>query len=147
MMKNIASYPGSYPEKMGREPGRSHHVLCDVKGASSRRRQREGMQLPVVHVQTAQCLVLLKLTFPVKHVKNRVRYDYERSMESFPGRWQQQRELLLILVILKKRHPSKERPSLPVRITHQPVKRARFSGSMVGSSSNIRRSQQQLDVC
>ena len=38
----------------------------------------------------------------------------------FSGKWQQQRELLLISVVLKKCHPSEERPSLPVRITRQP---------------------------
>ena len=86
--------------------------------------------------------------FPVKHMKNHVWYDYERSMESFPGRWQQRRKVLLILEVIKKCHPSEGgRPSLPVRITHQPGWRARFSSSIVGSSLSICRSQKQLDVC
>ena len=82
------------------------------------------MQLPVVRLEYSIVLSVTKNNVSgsamVKHMKNRVRYDYEHSMESFPRRWQQRRELLLILVILKKCHLSGGRQSLLVRITHQP---------------------------
>ena len=50
----------------------------------------------------------------VKHMKNHVWYNYERSMEVFLGNGSNEE----ISVLLKKRHPSEKRLSLPVRITH-----------------------------
>ena len=56
--------------------------MASNKGASSHRK-REGMQLPIV--QCKDGIVLSVIMFPVKHVKNCVRYEYERSSESFQG--------------------------------------------------------------
>ena len=56
--------------------------------------------------------MLLKIALLVKHVKNHVRYDYERSTETFPG------EMAATKRIATDYHPSEEISSLPVRITH-----------------------------
>ena len=71
--------------------------------------------------------VAKKITFPVEHVKNCIWYDHKCPTESFPRRWRQQREVLLISVLLKKC-----RLSLLVTITHQPWQWARFSANIIG---------------
>ena len=45
---------------------------------------------------------------PVKHVKNCAKYDYKCLRESFPRRWQQRGQMLLILIVHYEM-PSKQR--------------------------------------